>query len=164
VRAVGAGWAWLVLALVLLLAAEACGASHSVQVSSVPPSVGCGTCGAKHPAQISSAAPPLVVCGTTLSTSVAGPVIYDLNGGGVRVITSASVGGFVFLRVAEGCTQGATVSIEPVGAATIVKEARAQDGEPAAIVLMPTSATATVTAQVGTGPTGRFVISVGAGS
>ncbi len=57
------------------------------------------------------------------------------------VITSPTVGasssglGPVYLRVATGCDHGASVSISPEDAATVVREADARDGLPAAVVL-----------------------------
>lgn len=104
-------------------------------------------CGAEGP---SSAAPPLVICGTTMSSTAAGAVLYDATtdpplivarsaGDVLRsagdVLVSASSLGVVFLRLANGCSRGVTLSIEPASAATIAREARADDGLTVAVAL-----------------------------
>lgn len=79
--------------------------------------------------------PAAVVCGTTLATTPAGPVLADASHGPVTV-DAASVGGRLYLRVADGCDRGADVTV-PAGAAVVVATARAEDGRPAAVVLAP---------------------------
>jgi hypothetical protein len=86
--------------------------------------------------RVSNAAPPTVICGTTLSSSAAGPVVYDLRGGDQTEIRMTTVGGVIFLRL-TGCGRGADVTIVPPTAAEIVDVASARDGKPAAIVLRP---------------------------
>ena len=99
--------------------------------------VALGACTGPEP---SSAAPPTVVCGTTLSSSPAGAVVYDVTPE-LPVITSTTSGvdssglGPVFLRMATGCDRGVTISIRPAGAATIGRQANARDGLPVAVVL-----------------------------
>lgn len=98
--------------LVLLMASGACGA---------------GTAG-------SSAAPPLVVCGTTLSDSAAGPALFDATSQRLRVPV-ADAGNQVYLKVASTCARGAAIELEPADAASIVAHADARDGQPAAVVI-----------------------------
>lgn len=97
----------------------------------------CGSCAA-HPAG-STAAPPVVVCGTTLSRSAAGPVIPQASVGTVTIRT-ASVGGLIFLRLNSGCERGANYTIEPESAASLTATATAHDHKAAAVVLAPHAA------------------------
>jgi hypothetical protein len=90
-----------------------------------------------------SAAPPTVVCGTTLSTSAAGPVVDDLRRRDRVQIAAPSVGGLIFLRL-TGCDHGADVTIIPSTAVVIAKTAPATDGKPAAVVLRPVQAVPTI--------------------
>jgi hypothetical protein len=86
--------------------------------------------------QVTSAAPPTVVCGTVLSDSAAGPVVYDATRQ-LPTIKYATVGGLLFFRVARGCDEGAHVTWMPSSAAHLVKAAYARDGRTAAVVLNP---------------------------
>lgn len=101
---------------------------------------GCDTTG-------SSGAPPLVVCGTTLSRSAAGPVLDDVASGGR--VESLSVGGWMFLKVSRDCDHGATVTWSPNAAANLLGTARASDGRAAAVVLRPNENRFTITLQEG---------------
>jgi hypothetical protein len=93
---------------------------------------------------VSSAAPPTVVCGTTLSRSAAGAVVEDATRDHA-VITEPTVGGLLYIRVSDDCAHGARVTWTPATAATLVKQARAKDGLPAAVVLRPATPTAAFT-------------------
>jgi hypothetical protein len=95
-------------------------------------------------ATVSSAAPPTVVCGTTLSRSAAGPVVVDATRDHA-VVTELTVGEVLYVRVSDDCAHGARVTWDPRKAATLVKEARAKDGLPAAVVLRPATPTAAFT-------------------
>jgi hypothetical protein len=81
-------------------------------------------------------APPTVVCGTVLSTSAAGPVVYDATRH-LPTITDETVGNVVMFRVARGCDAGAHVTWVPSSAARLVQAAYARDGQMAAVVLKP---------------------------
>jgi hypothetical protein len=87
--------------------------------------------------KVTSAAPPTVVCGTVLSVSAAGPVLYDATRP-LPALPYASVGGLFYFRVTRGCDHGSHVRWVPSSAAHLVKAARARDGLPAAVVLQPT--------------------------
>lgn len=99
-------------------------------------------------AGISHGGPPLVVCGTTLSRSAGTPVLVDVSKGGL--VTFGSLGGDIFLKVSAGCSNGAVVSWEPASAASRVAEARADDGQAAAIVLHPNDPRFTIDLSHGT--------------
>ncbi len=86
----------------------------------------------------SSAAPPLVVCGMTLSHSASGAVLYNVGGGAhFGVVTAPSAGGLIFIQVSDSCQSGADVAITPPDAFEVVNSVRASDGRYAAIVLKP---------------------------
>lgn len=108
---------------------------------------GCGT--------VTTAAPPLVVCGTTLSRSAAGAVLLDVARGG-RVGTR-TIGGLLFLKVSDDCDRGATIRWTPAAAATRLAEARSADGLPAAVVLRPNEDRFTITLD---NESGRSVVEV----
>lgn len=91
--------------------------------------------------RVTSAAPPTVVCGTTLNATPAGAGLVDATRHHT-VITAASVRGLLLIRVSDDCAHGARVAWTPAPAATLVKEADARDGLPAAVVLQPTTPTA----------------------
>jgi hypothetical protein len=101
---------------------------------------GCDTTG-------SSGAPPLVVCGTTLSRSAAGPILDDVSSGGR--VKEQTIGGWLFLKVSSDCDHGATVSWSPNGAAKLLATAPANDGRAAAVVLRPNETRFTITLQEG---------------
>ena len=84
----------------------------------------------------SSAAPPLRVCGTTMSTSAAGVVLFDVSKHSIDLL-ARSPGGDVYLLVAKGCSHGAVVSWTPAASARLVRNVWAQDGRSAAVVLAP---------------------------
>lgn len=84
----------------------------------------------------SSAAPPLRVCGTTMSTSAAGVALFDVSEHSIDLL-SRSPGGDVYLLVARGCSHGAVVSRTPAASARLVRNVLAQDGRSAAVVLAP---------------------------
>jgi hypothetical protein len=85
---------------------------------------------------ISNAAPPVVICGTTLSSAASGAVVQDATRDH-REITSVTVGGYLFIKVSDDCQRGATVNWTPSAGATLVKQALARDGRPVAVVLQP---------------------------
>jgi hypothetical protein len=84
----------------------------------------------------SSGAPPLVVCGTTLSRSAAGAVMQDASSGPLT-INHVTAGGDIYLKLSPHCDAGARVTILPSTAASVVREARTTDAGVAAIVLHP---------------------------
>lgn len=99
------------------------------------------------PARASSAAPPLVVCGTVVSTSAAGPVVYDMTQKQYPTVTELTVGGYVYVQVSDSCVEGADVTIAPSSAFTVVRVVKASDGRDELVVLAPGShATAVLTA------------------
>ena len=89
-------------------------------------------CACSGPGQNSSAAPPTVVCGTTISNSASGVGVTDASTQTVTVRQSYSDA--IYLEVSSDCDHGIT-PIFPAAAATLVTEAKAKDGKPAAIVL-----------------------------
>lgn len=102
-------------------------------------------------ARVSSAAPPTVVCGTLLSSSPAGAVVYDIAAPGFndrQPVTAPTTGGVVIVRVAPGCSAGSTVRLSPADAFRIVRRVRARDGRLVVVVLKPVrSAPAVLTAE-----------------
>ncbi len=92
-------------------------------------------CASRGP-QVTTAAPPTVVCGTVLSDSAAGPVVFDATRR-LPVIKYLTVGDVLMFRVVRGCDEGAHVSWVPSAAAHLVKAAYARDGLTAAVVLQP---------------------------
>lgn len=83
-----------------------------------------------------NAAPPLVVCGTTLSAAAAGAVLTDATTD--VTVTAVTVGGTVDLLLTQGCDTGASYTVEH-GTAHEVVRARTADGGLAAVTLEPTS-------------------------
>jgi len=98
-------------------------------------SVGVTGCASRGP-EITTAAPPTVVCGTVLSDSIAGPVVFDATRR-LPVIRYLTIGDVLMFRVARGCDKGAHVTWVPSTAAHLVKAAYARDGRMAAVVLKP---------------------------
>lgn len=99
--------------------------------------VGAGVTGcASRGPQVTTAAPPTVVCGTVLSDSAAGPVVFDATRR-LPTIEYLTVGDVLMFRVASGCVEGARVTWIPSSAAHLVKAAYARDGHMAAVVLKP---------------------------
>ena len=92
---------------------------------------------------VTTAAPPLVVCGTTLSRSAAGPVLLDVSHG--ERVSSRTIGGLLFLKVSDDCDHGATVRWTPATAATRMFAARTADGRLAAVILKPNADSFTIT-------------------
>ena len=92
--------------------------------------------GCSSPVATYSGAPPTVVCGTTLSRSAAGAVVYDATRPS-RTISFPTVGNVLYIRVARGCAHGAQVRWTPPSAAHLVRAARAADGLPVVVVLGP---------------------------
>lgn len=82
----------------------------------------------------SSAAPPLIICGTTLSRSASGPVLRDATRGPARI---TNYGARLFIRVSADCAHGTSVTWHPQSAATLVGRANARDGLPVVVVLQP---------------------------
>lgn len=93
---------------------------------------GCASTGPR----LTTAAPPTVVCGTVLSDSVAGPIVFDATRR-LPTIQYLTVGNVLMFRVARGCDQGAHVSWVPSSSAHLVKAAYTRDGLTAAVVLKP---------------------------
>lgn len=83
-----------------------------------------------------SAAPPTVVCGTVLSNSAAGMVVYNATRH-LPTINDVTVGNVLAFRVARGCGTGARVTWVPSSAAHLVKAAYAGDGQMVAVILKP---------------------------
>ena len=95
-----------------------------------------GMTGCSSEPQATSGAPPTVVCGTVLSDSVAGAVVYDATRP-LRIVRDLTVGGVLIFRVARGCDAGTHVTWTPASAAHLVKAVSARDGQTAAVVLKP---------------------------
>ncbi len=99
--------------------------------------VGAGVTGcASRGPQVTTAAPPTVVCGTVLSDSAAGPVVFDATRR-LPIIKYLTVGDVLMFRVVRGCDEGAHVTWVPSSAAHLVRAAYARDGLMAAVVLEP---------------------------
>ena len=100
--------------------------------------VGAGVAGcASRSSQVTTAAPPTVVCGTVLSDSAAGPVVFDATRR-LPIIKYLTVGDvLMFPRFVRGCDEGAHVTWVPSSAAHLVKAAYARDGLMAAVMLEP---------------------------
>jgi hypothetical protein len=79
---------------------------------------------------MTTAAPPLTVCGQTISRLPAGAVLQDVSRGGT--VTQGSAGGYIYLRVSESCDNGVTVRWEPTTSAQKIGVAKAADGRLAA--------------------------------
>lgn len=86
-----------------------------------------------------SAAPPLVVCGTVVTRSYAGPVVYDISRRQYPPVTELAVGGYVYIRVSDSCTEGADVEISPPSAFTISQGVKATDGRYELVRMSPSS-------------------------
>lgn len=95
-------------------------------------------CGGSSGSEASSGAPPTVICGKTLNATASGAVVYDATKT-LPVIDAPSSRGLLFIRVADGCSNGATVSWTPRSAASVIDQATAEDGATVAIVLQPAS-------------------------
>ncbi len=78
-------------------------------------------------------AQPLVVCGTTLYTGAAGPVVFNLWTN--PQVTTAAPDGDIYLNVSRGCARGAIVAITPAIAAKVSKAALARDHEPVTVAI-----------------------------
>ena len=81
-------------------------------------------------------AAPLVVCGTTLSDAAAGPALEDVSTGAVTV-RHISVDTNIYLKLSANCHSGASATVVPPTAASIISQARTDDGASAAVVLHP---------------------------
>ena len=92
-------------------------------------------CASRGP-RLTTAAPPTVVCGTVLSDSAAGPVVFDATRR-LPTIRYTTVGDVLMFRVVRGCDEGAHVTWVPSSAAHMVKAAYTRDGHMAAVVLKP---------------------------
>ena len=99
--------------------------------------VGAGVTGcASRGPQVTTAAPPAKVCGTVLSDSAAGAVVFDATRR-LPTIKYPTVGDVLMFRVVRGCDEGAHVNWVPSAAAHLVEAAYARDGLTAAVVLKP---------------------------
>ncbi|QNE34624.1 hypothetical protein [Leifsonia shinshuensis] len=74
-----------------------------------------------------------------------------------RIVDSRTIGGLLFLKVSDDCDRGATVQWTPADAATQLREVRASDGRPAAVILRPNHDRFTITI---VGDTGRTTVKV----
>lgn len=128
----------LVAALAVVAGLGGCGSGGHVQLFAHAPG------GQRR----STAGPPIVVCGQTLWSGAMTPLVYHVPPTGGPVPTTV-VGGVapLIVRVAQGCKQGADVSVTPAQALRAVRQAKATDGRPVAIVFagrIPGTATITV--------------------
>jgi hypothetical protein len=99
--------------------------------------VGAGVTGcASRGPQVTTAASPTAVCGTVLSDSAAGPVVFDATRR-LPVVKYLTVGDVLMFRIVPGCDEGAQVSWVPSAEAQLVKAADARDGLATAVVLQP---------------------------
>lgn len=108
----------------------------------------------------SEGAPPLVVCGTTLWSGAEGAELTDATGRSVTV-TAETADNELYLRLADGCSAGARFTIDPAGAAEVVKEAAAGDGRVAAVALDPNLAEFAVHIVHADGTTGLVSVRLG---
>ena len=97
---------------------------------------GMAGCGGTGTPTVTSAAPPTVICGTVLSNSAAGPVVYNATRH-LPTIKYQTVAGVLMFRVARGCDTGARVTWVPSSAAVLEQAAYARDGQMVAVVLLP---------------------------
>ena len=109
--------------------------AHAAVMTIIAVGAGVTGCASRVP-EVTTAAPPTVVCGTVLSESIAGPVVFDATRR-LPVIRHLTVGDVLMFRVARGRDEGADVSWVPSTAAHLVKAAYARDGQMAAVVLKP---------------------------
>jgi len=109
--------------------------AHAAVMAMTAVSVGVTGCASRGP-EITTAAPPTVVCGTVLSDSAAGPVVFDATRR-LPTIRYTTVGDVLMFRVVRGCDEGAHVTWAPSSAAHLVRAAYARDGLTAAVVLKP---------------------------
>jgi hypothetical protein len=77
-----------------------------------------------------------VVCGTVLSASDSGAVLYNATRP-LPVIRYETMGGLLYFTVSRGCAHGTRVSWVPSSAAQLVKTVCTGDGLLAAVVLRP---------------------------
>lgn len=94
-----------------------CRKSRTTALASVATlsAVTAGVTGCASP-QVTTAAPPTVICGTVLSESAAGPVVYDATRK-LPTVKHPTIGGLLFFRVARGCERGDNVRWIPSSAA-----------------------------------------------
>ena len=77
-------------------------------------------------------------CGKVLTNSGrAAPVIYDVLGGRVSPITSASTQGLIFLKVTPDCKTGVPFEIVPSDAVKVVEEVNDSSGVHMVVGLKP---------------------------
>lgn len=85
--------------------------------------------------------PPTVICGVVLSTSRAGPLVYDVTSSRFvhgPPVNAPTVGGVVMVQVARGCEVGSEVTITPADAFKVIHVVRAAENDlPVALVLGP---------------------------
>ena len=86
---------------------------------------------------VSSAAPRLVVCGEPLSTSAAGPVVYDIASHRYPPVSTVTAGGVIYVQVSNSGTTGRVVKITPPTAFATVRTVWAADGRAVAVELRP---------------------------
>jgi len=87
-----------------------------------------------------SGSPPWVVCGNTLVDSAAGESVEDVSGRQSSItVSSVSVVG-IGLLASHDCRHGATLTIEPNTAATVLRTATAIDHKTAAAIIDPEQA------------------------
>jgi hypothetical protein len=125
------------IAVLAVGAIAACGTQSAGQT-------GPGSSASGSPVASPGAYPITSLCGTVITRDVAGDDIVDLTlGARAQTIetTTTSEGGIV-VRVAKGCSQGATISWSPLSAARLVKAIRAANGSDIGAILQPTSADA----------------------
>ena len=109
--------------------------AHAAVMTMTAVGAGVTGCASRGP-EVTTAAPPTVVCGTVLSDSIAGPVVFDATRR-LPIIRYLTVGDVLMFRVARGCDKGAHVTWVPSTTAHLVKAAYARDGHMAAVVLKP---------------------------
>jgi hypothetical protein len=108
----------------------------------------------------SSGAPPLIVCGTTLSDVAAGALMTDATVPHAS-ITRETGGNVVILKVSPGCEHGGSYVIDPPTAASLSKTAPADDHKVAAVVLSPKIASFDVRVTHPDGSTGIVEVRLG---
>jgi hypothetical protein len=83
----------------------------------------------------STGAAPLKICGTTLYSGASGAVVTNATGSQPVVAALTGSGDVVVLRLASGCSRGATYTFRPAGAGRVEKVAYANDHQAVALVL-----------------------------
>ena len=141
------GLCWATTAILLVLGACSRGSNSPSPTSGMPalPQI--------------SGAPPMVVCGQVLSTSLAGAVLIDATRD-TTYVSTVSAEGLIFLQLTDGCGEGVDVSVNPVDAATVIVRALARDRRAVAIGLQPKRPTFEIALERPSGVSGSVTVAL----